>query len=56
MAAADKCDLKPACINEFMERLGIEVGGGIMPRRVTAANNARPLMPVANGSRPRRKP
>ena len=32
MAAADKCDYKPACINEMMKRLGIEVGGGILPR------------------------
>jgi Family of unknown function (DUF6455) len=32
MASADKCDHKPACIYEMMERLGIEVGGGILPR------------------------
>lgn len=62
MASADKCDHKPACIYEMMERLGIEVGGGIrvtaslMPPRVIAANNTGPPMPVANGSRqlPRR--
>jgi len=32
MASADKCDYKPPCIYEMMERLGIEVGGGILPR------------------------
>jgi hypothetical protein len=32
MDSADKCDHKPACINGMMERLGIEVGGGILPR------------------------
>jgi hypothetical protein len=34
MAAADKkCDHKPTCINEMMNRLGIELGGGILPRQ-----------------------
>jgi len=32
MASADKCDHKPACIYDMMERLGIEVSGGILPR------------------------
>jgi hypothetical protein len=30
--ASDKRDDKLACINDMMERLGIEVGGGILPR------------------------
>ena len=32
MASANKCYHKQACINDMMERLGIEVGGGILPR------------------------
>jgi hypothetical protein len=32
MVSADKCDHKPACIYDMMERLGIEPGGGIVPR------------------------
>lgn len=33
MASADKCDRTPVCIYEMMERLGIELGGGILPRQ-----------------------
>jgi hypothetical protein len=32
MTSADKCDQKPACIYDMMERLGIEAGGGVLPR------------------------
>jgi Family of unknown function (DUF6455) len=32
MASANKRDHKPACIYEMMKRLGIEAGGGILPR------------------------
>ena len=32
MASADKCDHHPACIGDMMRRLGIEPGGGALPR------------------------
>jgi len=32
MSSANKRDHKPACIYDMIERLGIEAGGGILPR------------------------